>query len=320
MNEGTKKERILITGAAGLVGQNLIVLLKESGYSEIIAIDKHPGNIKILRSLHPDIKIVEADLSHEGEWGSLFEGVDALVMAHAQISGLNYDPFEQNNVEATRMILKVAEAKSVPYMVHISSSVVVSVANDSDFYTRSKRVQENIVKNSSIPHCILRPTLMFGWFDPKHLGWLSRFMTKAALFPVPGNGNFLRQPLYARDFCRIIERCISSKPTGVVYDIVGQEEINYIDIIKMIKQVTKAKTLIIKIPFLLFDLLLRFYAIFSKSPPFTSQQLHALVAGDYFKGVDLKGVFKITPTPFKTALEETFTDPRYNTIVLEPTS
>ena len=35
---------------------------------------------------------------------------------------------------------------------------------------------------------ILRPTLMFGWFDRKHLGWLARFMQKAPVFPihVPG--------------------------------------------------------------------------------------------------------------------------------------
>ena len=30
---------------------------------------------------------------------------------------------------------------------------------------------------------MLRPTLMFGWFDQKHLGWLSRFMAKGAGVP-----------------------------------------------------------------------------------------------------------------------------------------
>ncbi len=313
-------KRILITGAAGLVGQNLIVLLKEMGYKNIIAIDKHPTNTEILRKLHPDIRIISADLAEEGNWTNELNGIDTLVMAHAQISGLTYEPFARNNVEATKVILKHAEKASVPYLVHISSSVVVSVADDSDFYTRSKREQEEIVKKTSIPHCMLRPTLMFGWFDPKHLGWLSRFMAKVSIFPVPGTGKFLRQPLYARDFCRILERCIATEPRGVVYDIVGQEEVYYVDIIKKIKAQTKAKALVIKIPFIIFDWLLKIYALFSKNPPFTSQQLHALVAGDYFKGVDMKKEFAITPTPFDKALQETFCDTRFNRIVLEPTS
>ena len=39
---------------------------------------------------------------------------------------------------------------------------------------------------------ILRPTLMFGWFDRKHLGWLSNLMVSFPLFPIPGKGQFIR--------------------------------------------------------------------------------------------------------------------------------
>ena len=59
---------------------------------------------------------------------------------------------------------------------------------------------------------MLRPTLMFGWFDRKHLGWLARFMQRAPVFPIPGHGRYLRQPLYAGDFCDIIMACIEQRP------------------------------------------------------------------------------------------------------------
>ena len=46
--------KIVVTGAAGLIGQNLTPRLKARGY-QIVGIDKHPTNTKILRELHPDI-------------------------------------------------------------------------------------------------------------------------------------------------------------------------------------------------------------------------------------------------------------------------
>ena len=75
-----------------------------------------------------------------------------------------------------------------------------------DDYTETKKAQEALVAASGIKQVVLRPTLMFGWFDRKHVGWLGRFMQRVPVFPVPGDGKFLRQPLYAGDFADIIVR------------------------------------------------------------------------------------------------------------------
>ena len=64
---------------------------------------------------------------------------------------------------------------------------------------------------------------MFGWFDRKHLGWLARFMARAPRFPIPGHGRYLRQPLYAGDFCDIVIACLERRITGV-YNISGLAE------------------------------------------------------------------------------------------------
>jgi nucleoside-diphosphate-sugar epimerase len=45
--------RIVIAGAAGLVGQNLISANAEEELGEKVVIDKHPANTAILRKLHP---------------------------------------------------------------------------------------------------------------------------------------------------------------------------------------------------------------------------------------------------------------------------
>lgn len=307
--------RIVLTGAAGLVGQNLLVELREQGYVNLVAIDKHAYNLGILRGLHPGVETIEADLAEPGDWAQAFVGAAVVVQLHAQITGKHRALFDRNNLTATRRVLDACLAHAVPYLVHISSSVVNSVATDD--YTETKKQQEAMVVASGLRHCVLRPTLMFGWFDPKHLGWLSRFMARTPVFPIPGDGRFMRQPLYERDFCRCIVRCIERKPDGAAYDIVGDTRVDYVDIIRTIKRVKKLRTLIVHIPIGFFAFLLRTYSLFSSKPPFTADQLTALSAGDDFTGVDTEAVFGVKQHDFEAAVRESYCDPRYSHIVLK---
>lgn len=236
-------------------------------------------------------------------------------MLQAQIGGNHYEEFVRNNINSTQLILDAIKANHVPHLIHISSSVLESAADD--FYTRSKKEQERMVLESGIPCPILRPTLMFGWFDRKHLGWLSRFMNKVPIFPIPGHGRYMRQPLYVGDFCNIIISCIENRAYDGIYNISGHEKIDYIDIIREIKKATRSRTPIVRIPYALFYALLWTWALFDKNPPFTTQQLAALSTKDEFEVIDWPGIFGVPYTPFKRAIDETFNDPRYSGIALE---
>ena len=307
--------RIILPGGAGLVGQNLVARLKQRGYTNLVVLDKHRANLDVLRGVHPDITIEYADLAEPGDWSRYFDGAEVVVMLQAQIGGPTIEPFIRNNITSTEQVLDAIKRYKVPYTVHISSSVVNSVADD--FYTDTKKKQEAIVLASGIECVVLRPTLMFGWFDRKHLGWLSRFMQRVPVFPIPGSGRYMRQPLYAGDFCNVIISCIESRMSGNAFNITGLERVDYIDIIRQIKRATKARCAIVRIPYGLFYVLLKIYALFDKNPPFTADQLKALTAGDEFEVIDWQGIFNIKATSFSNAMDETFNDPVYSQIALE---
>lgn len=306
--------KIVIPGAAGLVGQNLIIQLKAKGFKNIVAIDKHPYNTKMLADIHPDIKVVYADLAEKGDWQENFESASVVIMLQAQIGGLTIEPFIRNNVNSTQLIIETMRKYDVPYIIHISSSVINSAADD--FYTNTKKEQEKLVAASNINNCILRPTLMFGWFDRKHLGWLSRFMKKSPLFPIPGDGKYMRQPLYVKDFCNIIISVLEKQPQNKIYDITGCEKVYYIDIIREIKKATKSKTIILNIPYGLFRFILATAGILMKNPPFTTQQLKALAAKDEFELIPWWNIFGVKPTKFQEAIYETFNHPVYSKYIL----
>jgi nucleoside-diphosphate-sugar epimerase len=307
--------KIILPGGAGLVGQNLVAHLKHKGYKNLVVLDKHRSNLEILRQLHPDIVIEYADLAEEGPWKDYFAEAEVVVMLQAQIGGAEIESFIRNNITSTTHILAAIKHYQVPYTVHISSSVVESVADD--YYTSTKREQEKLVLKSGVDCVVLRPTLMFGWFDRKHLGWLSRFMQKAPIFPIPGHGRYMRQPLYVGDFCRIIVSSIENRIHGKVFNISGLEYVDYVDIIRQIKHCTKSKCLILNIPYKLFYLLLKVWSLFDRNPPFTAAQLKALTAGDEFEMIDWPNIFNVKATPFAKALDETFNDPIYSKVALE---
>ncbi len=305
----------MITGAAGLIGQNLAVRLAVSGYSDLTGFDKHPANTATLRRLHPQMQVIEADLARSGGWKESFQGGGTLVLGHAQIGGTDPAPFHANNIAATRNVLEAAQAGGIAHIVHISSSVVNSAATD--LYSETKRAQERLVAACPIPHIILRPTLMFGWFDRKHLGWLARFMRKSPIFPIPGQGRYRRQPLYAGDFCAIIQSCIERGTAGSTHNISGRETLDYIDLIRAVREACSSRTRIVKIPFALFDALLGVYAQLDRNPPFTRRQLAALAIPELFEVIDWPRIFDIRPTPLQEALNRTFREPPWCDVALE---
>ena len=309
------EEKIVVFGGAGLVGQNLVILLEQRNAGGIVVIDKHAANLRILSSLHPGVDAVHADMAEEGAWQDRIAGATVVVMLQAQIGGESEEAFRRNNLVSTEHALAACRRHRVPYIVHTSSSVVKSAARD--MYVQSKTEQERLVMESGVAHCVLRPTLMFGWFDRKHLGWLARFMRRTPIFPIPGTGRYMRQPLYVMDFCRIVLSCVERREQGTVYDITGRERVDYIDIIRTIKRVTGAKAAIVRVPFGAFRWLLRVYARLDRDPPFTASQLDALATPDEFELIPWWDIFDVPATPFIDAVRQTFGPGPYRDVVLD---
>ena len=308
-------KKIIITGGAGIVGINLVKALVEKNTSNIHVIDKNHYNLNLLKKLFPSITTHHYDLSKKGKWENIFVKKSHVFMLHAQISSLNWQDFKKNTIDSTQNVLIVIRKKGISSsdIIHVSSSVVNSMADD--YYVRSKKIQENLVQKFSKNILILRPTLMFGLFDRKHLGWLSRFMRKFPIFPIPGNGQYIRQPLFVEDFVKILASTLFIKKKGIL-DISGKEQITYISIIKEIKKIQKSKTLIIKIPYIFFYILLKIWALFDRNPPFTIYQLKALTIPEVFPTADWESIFNVKTTKFRIAATRTYGNNKYNDIKL----
>jgi len=307
--------KIFLPGGAGLVGLNLIALLQQNhpGW-DLLVVDKKEAAITVGRKLFPRVTFLQEDLCETSglRWPSLLAGSDACVMLQAEIGNTDPSTFARNNIATTEVVLVELRRAGVPRLVHISSSVVNSVATD--LYTATKRQQEQLVREQWPGVVVLRPTLMFGWFDRKHLGWLARFLGKSPLFPIPGSGRFIRQPLYVQDFCRIIESCLLQPQLRGVYDITGLEQVSYLSLMRQLRAAVNSHSWFVHLPIGLFGLLLQIWALITRQPAFTKSQLRALTAGDRFEVIDWPAIFQVIPTPLAEAIRLTYTDSRFRDV------
>jgi nucleoside-diphosphate-sugar epimerase len=305
--------RVFLPGGAGLVGLNLIAVLQSSHPDwELLVVDKKREAVAIAERLFPTVTFLCEDLTETAgqRWPLAIRGCDACVMLQAEIGNTDPSQFERNNVLSTQVVLEQLRAGGIRRLVHVSSSVVQSVATD--LYTQTKRRQEQLVLQHWPTAIVLRPTLMFGWFDRKHLGWLARFMQKLPLFPIPGSGRFIRQPLYVGDFCMLIQRCLENDTLSGTHDITGLEKVSYLSLMRQLRTAVGARTWIIHQPIPLFGWLLQLWALVCRQPAFTRSQLQALTAGDEFAVIDWPAIFSVSPTPLAAALRITHQDPRFS--------
>ncbi len=307
--------KIFIPGGAGLVGINLIAAIKEKYPKwELIVVDKKYRSIKVAEEIFPDVKFICEDLTNDinQSWPLEIKECDVCIMLQAEIGSKRSNLFELNNVFSTKIILKQLKIAGIERVIHVSSSVVNSKSDD--LYTVTKRKQELLVADI-FPKCVvLRPTLMFGWFDRKHLGWLANFMVKYPFFPIPAKGDFVRQPLFVGDFSSIIISCIIDSSITGKYNISGLEKIKYLKLMRMLKEIKSSQIFFIHLPIPIFAFLLKIWSLISENPAFTTSQLYSLIAGDQFEIIDWPNIFNVKSTPFKEALKITHKHKKFSKI------
>ena len=120
----------------------------------------------------------------------------------------------------------------------------------------------------------------------------------------------------ARLLCCHLQACLEDRRSGI-YPISGLERIDYVDLVRKVRDTLNLKTPIIRVPYRFFWGLLRAYEMLDSHPPFSAQQLEALATPDDFEVIDWPGIFGVTATPLVEALKDTYYHPQYAKAVFQ---
>ena len=235
--------KIAVVGATGFVGTHLVPHLLASGH-RVIAISRDGRR---LPGWGPEVETRAADVT-TGDLDVALAGAEALVHLVATPRESRGRTFSEVNVGGTRRVVEAAAGLGVRRIVHLSAMGVVDDRKLA--FLASKWHAEQIVRNSSIPWVVLRPSLLFGPGDgffglvKVTLKWWS-----PGVVAIPGRGDARFQPLAVDDLALAIERSLTDPDrAGSVYELGGPEWMTYREIVDEVMRVTRMRRLKVPIP------------------------------------------------------------------------
>ncbi len=240
--------RVLITGAGGFIGSHLVDSQLEQGH-EVRAIDLH---LDLLghHSAHPHLEAIRGDIKDDEHLDEILAGVEVvyhLASAHLDVS-LSDEHYRRVNVGGTLALLQAAQQAGVKRFVHCSSvGVIGDVENPpadettechpTNIYEKTKLEGESAAlefsQRTGFPVVVARPAWVYGPRCPR-TSKLMRTISKGR-FPIFGQGQNMRHPVYISDAVKGLELCASADGVnGEVFIIAGENAVPVSELVKVI--------------------------------------------------------------------------------------
>ena len=315
---------IVVTGASGLIGANLVrSLLVEQGGRGIRAVVHHDR--RALQGL--DLELVEADLSSQTSLENALRGADLVYHLAASIS-LRMDSWHSmaaTNLEGTRRVLAACQACGVRRLVYFSSihtrqQIPLDQILDEDRpllddpeappYERSKAAAEMVVQQAAaqgLDVVTIIPTAVIGPYDfkPSYIGKALLLLARGRL-PALVSGGY--DWVDVRDVAAGAMQAARVAPAGASYILSGHWQ-SIPAVARAVDRITARKLLRPVVPLKVADwaapLMTHIGRLNGSEPLYTRPMLTALTSNRQVSCAKAARELGYAPRPFEQTLEDT---------------
>lgn len=272
--------QVFLTGATGFVGRNMLRRLLDEGHGVRALLRSLPGQkARLVQAFHKqgDFQYVPGDVVSGTGLEQGMQGCDAVIHLVGIIVEKGTNTSEAVHHAGTRNVVQAAKRSGIKRFVHMSALGVR--ADGVAAYQTSKWKGEEEVRQSGIPYCILRPSLIFGPGD----GFVTQMMDvmkKAPLIrPVPGDGSPKFRPIFIEDvtFC-FVRALAEDAATNQTIELGGPDELTLNEVLAEIARCAGVRKppVHIPLPLMIAGAVL---ASLLPNPPVTPDQLRMLREG-----------------------------------------
>lgn len=202
---------ILVVGASGFVGRNLVAALTAAGF-QVKPVSRRHG-VDVSRWVNPS------------DWLPLLAGCTGVVNALGIIGERGGQRFWPLHYQVPNALFNACVASGVLKVVHISALGADEGAASA--YHLSKRAADEALLRLPLQASVLRPSLVYGpGGDSTRL--LCR-LARCPIIPLAGDGLYPVQPVHVSDLIAAVVRALQAPvPTGVL-NVVGPKAYSFKD-------------------------------------------------------------------------------------------
>jgi dTDP-glucose 4,6-dehydratase len=250
--------KILITGGAGFIGSNFVrLMLQKHKGNELVVLDKltYAGNLNNLKDVMNEVTFIKGDICREKNVEKVIKNCDTVVNfaaeTHVDRSLLKTEAFIKTDIYGTYNLLELSRKHDVEKFIQVSTDEVygstekdsfseTDTLNPSNPYSASKAGADLIAlayhQTYQIPVIITRSSNNYGPFQHPEK-FLSKMIINALQdkpLPIYGDGQNIRDWLFAMDNCDAIDTVLQRGRNGEIYNVSAREEKTNIDVAKCV--------------------------------------------------------------------------------------
>src|SRR5215471_10618450 len=194
---------------------------------------RDPARAKLPRG--NQVELVQGDIVDGVGLDSGMKGCDAAINLVGIIVETGKTTFERVHHIGTRNVVEAAQRNKISRFIQMSALGVR--ADGVSEYQITKWKGEEAVRQSGIPYCILRPSLIFG----PGSGFVTEMldiMRKAPLFrPVPGSGKPRFRPVFVEDVAACFTQALTNPAaTNKTIELGGGDDLSLNEVLAEIAQ------------------------------------------------------------------------------------
>lgn len=292
---------ILITGATGFVGTNLLKEMLKQGLQARCLV-RNPSKAKGVNQ--QEVELVKGDVTDRDSITKALEDgrVETVVHLVGILAEMGRATFKTIHTEGTRNMVEACKEKNVKRFVHISA--LGTRANARSEYHKTKWEAEEIIRSSGLNYTIFRPSVLFGKED-RFVNLFAQIIKISPFIMIPGDGQNKMQPLSVKNLAAAMTMALqNSKHTNKTYEIAGPEKLTFDQIIDVICRVLGKTRLKIHAPMPFMRIGAAITEAILPKPPITRDQLLMLEEDNIADNNALESVFGIKPVRFEEGVRE----------------
>ena len=266
-----KQKEILLFGATGQIGRNLIRKLSKNNY-KIIAVTRniHRAGYILKTQANPGyLELIELKSFNINKIDELIKRSSICINLIGILYEKRKDEFKLIHSDLPAMLSKKANEFNLEKFIHLSA-LGIEDATDSK-YALSKLDGEKRVKKNFDKSIIIKPSIVYS-IDDK---FSTKFMSLLSILPVMPlyyNGNTKFSPIHVSDLIEVIYNLIIGKEQSLTIECIGPEIITFKEIIQKLLKSMQKKRILFPLPLPIAKFTAKIFQLLPK-PLLTEDQL-----------------------------------------------